>query len=97
MEFGNDFARNVVIFGVDDNSSSHANNCKNNILVLGEEDTFGINRSFAPPEKSFGIYFIYFTWVFITMVIKVICLLMENKSLNLKPIMELLTFKPNFI
>ena len=59
--YGNDFARNVVIFGVDDNSSSHANNCKNNILVLGEGDTFGINGSFAPPEKSFSIYFIYFT------------------------------------
>ena len=27
--FGNDFARNVVIFGVDDSSSSHADNHKN--------------------------------------------------------------------
>ena len=57
--YGNDFARNVVIFGVDDPSSSRVNNCKNNILVIGEGD-FGINGSFAPPEKSFSIYFIYF-------------------------------------
>ena len=28
--FGNGFARNVVIFGVDNSSSSHADNCKNN-------------------------------------------------------------------
>ena len=34
--FGNDFDRNVVIFGVDKNSTSHADNSKNNFLVLGE-------------------------------------------------------------
>ena len=28
--FGNDFTRNVVIFGVNDASSSHTNNSKNN-------------------------------------------------------------------
>ena len=32
--FGNDFARNVVFFGVDNSSSSHAENCKNKFLVL---------------------------------------------------------------
>ena len=34
--FGNDFARNVTIFYIDDNSSSHTDNCKNNFFVLGE-------------------------------------------------------------
>ena len=34
--FGNDFARNVAIFGVDNSSSSQTNNRKNNFLVLGE-------------------------------------------------------------
>ena len=34
--FDNDFARNVVIFGVDKISSSHTDNRKNNFLVLGE-------------------------------------------------------------
>ena len=33
--FDNDFARNVIIFGVDDNSSSCTDNRKNNFLVLG--------------------------------------------------------------
>ena len=30
--FGNDFARNVMIFGVDNNSSSHTDNLKNDLL-----------------------------------------------------------------
>ena len=34
--FGNGFARNVIIFGVNTSLSSHADNCKNNFLVLGE-------------------------------------------------------------
>ena len=33
--FINDFARNVVIFGVDNSSSSHIDNSKNNFLALG--------------------------------------------------------------
>ena len=31
--FGNDYARNVIIFGVDNSSSSHADNLTNNLLV----------------------------------------------------------------
>ena len=38
--FGDDFARNVVICGVDNSSSSHADNCKNNFLVLGKGLTY---------------------------------------------------------
>ena len=41
--FGNDLARNVVIYGGDNSSSSHADNRKNNFLVLGEGLTYGIN------------------------------------------------------
>ena len=37
----------VIIFGVDNSSSSHADNLKN------EGDTFGINGSFGAPEKCF--------------------------------------------
>ena len=40
--FGNDFARDVLIFGIDNNSSSHTDNQKNNLLVLGERP-IGIN------------------------------------------------------
>ena len=50
--FGNDFARNVIILGVDNSSSSHTYNLKNNFLILGEEDTFGINGRFDAPENK---------------------------------------------
>ena len=33
--FDNDFARNVIIFGVDNTSSFHSDNRKNNFLILG--------------------------------------------------------------
>ena len=55
--FDDDFARNVVIFGVDNSSSSHSDNRKNNFLILGEGSTYGINRSFDAPEKKFSINF----------------------------------------
>ena len=38
----------LKIFGVDNSSSSHADNLQNSFLVLGEGDNFGINRSFGP-------------------------------------------------
>ena len=38
-------------------SSSHADDIKNNFLILGERDTFGINGSFGAPEKKFSINF----------------------------------------
>ena len=55
--FDNDFARNVIIFDVDDSSLSHINNRKNNFLVLGEGNTFGTNGSFGAPEKKFSTNF----------------------------------------
>ena len=33
--FDNDIARNIIFFGVDNSSSSYADNLTNNILVLG--------------------------------------------------------------
>ena len=53
----NNTTRNVIIFGVHNDSSSHADNHKNNLLVLGESPTFGINGSFGPSEKKFSIDF----------------------------------------
>ena len=50
--FGNDFARNVVIFDVDNTSSSHTNNQKDNVLVLGEGPTKAINDSICAAEKT---------------------------------------------
>ena len=55
--YGNDFARNIVIFGVDNSASSHADNRKNNFLVLGEGPSYGITGSFDSPEKTFRINF----------------------------------------
>ena len=55
--FGNDFARNVVIFGVNFSSSSHSINHKNNFLVLGEGPAFGINGSVSSPEKKSSVNF----------------------------------------
>ena len=55
--FGNGFARNVVIFGVDNSSSSHTDNQKNNFLVLREGPTQGINDSTGSAEKSISINF----------------------------------------
>ena len=42
----------VVIFGVDNSSSSHANNWKNNFLVVGEGFTQGINDSTGVAEEN---------------------------------------------
>ena len=52
--FGNDFARNVIIFGVDNSSWSHSDNCKNNFVMLDEGPTCGFNGSFGSPEKKFN-------------------------------------------
>ena len=41
--FNNDIARNVIILVVDNSSSSHVENRKNNFLVLSEDPTLGIS------------------------------------------------------
>ena len=53
----NDLARNVIIFGVDNSTSSHSDNSKNNFKLLSEGPTYGINESFGSPEKKFNINF----------------------------------------
>ena len=52
---GNDHARNAIIFDVDNSSSSHSDNRKNNFLILGEGPTYGINGTFGSPEKKSSI------------------------------------------
>ena len=56
---GNDYAKNVVNFGVDNSLSSYTSsyNQGNDISVLGEGNTFGINGKFGAPEKNFTINF----------------------------------------
>ena len=41
----------LVIFGVDNSSSSHTDNCKDDILML-VEDSFSINGNFGALEKK---------------------------------------------
>ena len=55
FNFDNEFGRNVIIFYVDNSSSSHNNNGKNSFLVLGEGSPYGINERFSAPEKKFSI------------------------------------------
>ena len=50
--FDNDIARNVIIFDLDNSLSSHADNCNNNFLVLGEGLSFGINGRLVHQGKS---------------------------------------------
>ena len=50
--FGNDYTRNVIIFGVDNSSSSHADNLNNSFFNIGEGDTFGVNGSFGDQKKG---------------------------------------------
>ena len=47
--FNDDYARNAIIFGVDNSSSSCTDNLKNHFLILGLGDTFGIHGSFGAP------------------------------------------------
>ena len=49
--FRDDSAGNLVIFSVDNNSSSYTDNCTNNFLVLGEGRPYHINCSFSAAEK----------------------------------------------
>ena len=50
--FDNDFVRNIIIFGIDNTSSSHSENRKNNFLVLGEGPTDGTNDSIGVAKRS---------------------------------------------
>ena len=42
-DFDIEFARKVIVFGVDNSSSSYSDDNKNNFLVSGEDPTYGIN------------------------------------------------------
>ena len=98
--FDNDFAKSVIICGVDNSSSSHFDNCKNKFLILGEGPTCGINENFGSPGKNLVLILVRhiqnIVWVCILMLIIVICLLTEKESLNLKPAIKMLTFHLDF-
>ena len=95
------FSRNVAIFGVDNSSSSHADNCKNIFLVLGEEPTDGIIDSIGAAEKKFSINFTKAKTKFYLSLhyngCKSFFLLMEKKSISLKLIIKMSAFQLNFV
>ena len=62
--FDNGSARNVVIFGVGNSSSSHTDNQKNNFLVLGKGPIQDIYDSTALAEKKISIGFIKANTIF---------------------------------
>ena len=57
FSFGNGLGRNCIIFRADLSSSSHANNKKNNILVLGKDFLQGINGTTIYVKKLYSINF----------------------------------------
>ena len=51
FSFGNGIGKNCIIFGADLSSSSHADNKKNNLLVLGKDFVQGTNGTTIYAEK----------------------------------------------
>ena len=60
--FGNDFVENVVVFDVDNTSSSHTDNKKNNFLLSGERQTKGINNSVGAAGKKVVLALVKFNF-----------------------------------
>ena len=54
---GNGLGQNVLIFGVDMSSSSHIDNTKKDILVLGKGPTQGLEHVFFKCRKNIFYYF----------------------------------------
>ena len=50
--FDNDYARNNIIFGVDNSSSCHADNLKNNFSILGGGDTLVLMEALVHQKKG---------------------------------------------
>ena len=82
MSFDNDSARNNIILGVDNSSSSHADNLKINFLVIGEGPILVLMEVLAQQRKSLILILVKQTqnlsYVCIIMLIIVICLLIER-------------------
>ena len=91
--FSNNFSRNFVIFSVDDSSSSHTDNCKNNFLELGEGTNDDRNDSVNATGKKYNIKFTKakkkFARVCIVMMIVVIYSLTEKILISLKSVMKI--------
>ena len=56
FSLGNEIRRNVIIFGVDIRLSSHTDNKKKDILILGKGPTQGLEHTLTA-ERSYSINF----------------------------------------
>ena len=97
--FWNYFPRSVIIFGVGNSSSSHFD--KNNFLILGEVQLMALIEALDHQRKDLVLIVLKKTqnvvWVYIMMLIIVICLLIEKKPSNLKPAIKVLTLHLNLV
>ena len=57
FSIGDEISRNVIVFGVDISSSSHINNKKKDILILGKGPMQRLKHTLAA-EKLYSIHFI---------------------------------------
>ena len=84
---GGGFGQSGTIFGVDMISSTHVDNKKKDILILGKGPTQGLEHTLTA-EKMYPINFTVtkkkFVWAYITIEQIVICLSMEQKFTKLK-------------
>ena len=69
---GGRFGKNVLIFGVDMNSSAHIDNKKKDILVLGKGPTRGLEHALTA-EKMYSINFTVTKFFFVQ-----VCTTMEQ-------------------
>ena len=81
------YTKNVIIFGADNKSSYHAENCRNNLF----------SSRWMSAEKKCNKYKFLLAWVYTIMLTIVIYLLTDNKSLILKTTIKMLVFKLSFI
>ena len=85
---GGGFGQNIIIFGVDMNSSIHIDNKGKYILILGKGPTQGLGEHSLTAEKMYSINFRVtkkkFCLSYIIMVQIVIYLSMVQKFINLK-------------
>ena len=98
--FGNGFAKNVILFGNDNNSSSHTNNLKASFFVLDKGPTDDTNDSIGTAAKKFSINFVNANAKFC---VSLYChgddshLFVNGKeSISLRQIIKISTFQLNF-
>ena len=83
------FGKNIIIFGVDMNSSAHIDIKKKSILVLGEGSTQWLDDTTLTSEKNIQLILKviikgYIVWAYIIMEQIVIYLFTELKFIKLK-------------